>query len=61
MESWSWEECILPLAFIDTDNFIVGSPTGGIWRNRMIQGTIGITLTDNLSNIDVWSSAIESR
>ena len=45
------------LAFIDTDNFIVGSPTGGIW-NTNDSGNNWNSLTDNLSNIDVWSLEI---
>ena len=48
---------ITSLAFIDTDNFIVGSPTGGIWKTND-SGNNWNSLTDNLSNIDVWSLAI---
>jgi len=48
---------ITSLAFIDTNNFIVGSPTGGIWKTND-SGNNWNSLTDNLSNIDVWSLAI---
>ena len=48
---------ITSLAFNDTDNFIVGSPTGGIWKTND-SGNNWNSLTDNLSNIDVWSLAI---
>ena len=48
---------ITSLAFIDTDNFIVGSPTGGIWKTND-SGNNWNSLTDNLSNIDVWSLEI---
>lgn len=48
---------ITSLAFIDKDHFIVGSPTGGIWKTTD-SGNNWDSLTDNLSNIDVWSLAI---
>ena len=48
---------ITSLAFNDTNNFIVGSPTGGIWKTND-SGNNWNSLTDNLSNIDVWSLAI---
>ena len=48
---------ITSFAFVDEDQFIVGSPTGGIWKTND-SGNNWDSLTDNLSNIDVWSLAI---
>ncbi len=48
---------ITSLAFENTNHFIVGSPTGGIWKTTDA-GQSWSCLTDNLSNIDVYSLAL---
>lgn len=48
---------ITSLAFENTTHFIAGSPTGGIWKTTD-SGQSWVCLTDNLSNIDVYSLAI---
>ena len=48
---------ITSLAFENTTHFIAGSPTGGIWKTTD-SGQNWSCLTDNLSNIDVYSLAI---
>jgi photosystem II stability/assembly factor-like uncharacterized protein len=43
---------------INTNHMIIGSPSGGVWRT--IDGGINWTvLTDNLSNLRVWSLTID--
>ena len=48
---------ITSLAFENTNHFIAGSPTGGIWKTND-GGQNWSCLTDNLSNIDVYGLAI---
>jgi photosystem II stability/assembly factor-like uncharacterized protein len=48
---------ITSLAFENASHFIVGSPTGGIWKT-IDGGQNWSCLTDNLSNIDVYSLAV---
>jgi len=48
---------ITSMAFENTNHFIVGSPTGGIWKTTD-GGQNWSCLTDNLSNIDVYALAI---
>lgn len=48
---------ITSLAFENTNHFIVGSPTGGIWKTTD-GGQNWSCLTDNLSNIDVYALAM---
>lgn len=49
---------ITSMAFENTNHFIVGSPTGGIWKTTDGGGNWSC-LTDNLSNIDVYALAID--
>ena len=42
----------------NTNHMIVGSPTGGIWRTTD-SGASWTVLTDNLSNLTVWSLTID--
>ena len=48
---------ITSLAFENTTHFIAGSPTGGIWKTTD-GGQNWSCLTDNMSNIDVYSLAL---
>lgn len=48
---------ITSMAFENTSHFIVGSPTGGVWKTTD-GGQNWTCLTDNLSNIDVYSLAM---
>ena len=48
---------ITSLAFESTNRFIAGSPTGGIWKTTD-GGQEWSCLTDNMSNIDVYSLAV---
>ena len=48
---------ITSMAFENTNHFIVGSPTGGVWKTTD-GGQNWTCLTDNLSNIDVYSLVI---
>jgi photosystem II stability/assembly factor-like uncharacterized protein len=43
---------------LDTNHMIIGSPTGGVWRTTN-GGLSWAVLTDNLSNLRVWSLTID--
>lgn len=48
---------ITAFAFENSEHFIVGSPSGGVWKTTD-SGENWTSLTDNLSNIDVYALSI---
>ncbi len=48
----------LDIDISNTNHIIIGSPTGGVWRTTD-GGASWTVLTDNLSNLNVWSLTID--